>query len=907
MGFNEFNKLIVINNKDVTEKIVKMYHDKYKSKFTITFEGSRKSYWYNESNIGLYDVSSKIDTNKYLIILDGQSLSGIKYALNFDNRFIKIFFSSGYRKTYNIADLELVENSLADTKSKNSFEYLKEVSKSIGIITDDNKSLLYDQYDKMKFVNPKSVLSKYLNYSGVQKKKLNRNLIFPFGFNLSQKSAVENAFTHNISIIEGPPGTGKTQTILNIISNAVLDNKSIAVVSNNNSATKNVIEKLDKHNVGFVAAFLGKKENKKEFIRLQDESYPNFEGWELTSEEIYELEQKLQNDKNTMDYIHELKNRLAINESEFENIKTQSKYFYDYYDKSNSETIDIKSLFNLNSKRVIKLLMEFDVLNKDEYNIPLSFKLKNFILNGIYDFKFYENNIELIISNLQRLYYDLKIKELEKSLCDLNNKLRNYDSKQFLDDYNENSMKLFKAKLFRKYSKPKRPVFSECDFWKNTDSFVKEYPTILSTTHSLKYCTSPTFLYDYLIIDEASQVDIVAGALALSCAKNVIIVGDDKQLPNVVTNEDKAITDNLFNKYNLIKPYKYSDNSLLSSCLNLFKDAPKTLLKEHYRCNPKIIEFCNKKFYNNELVILTKSNEKNPLVVYETVEGNHARGRHNQRQIDVIVNEMIPQQKLNTKKDSIGIITPYRDQKKKLEENIKGEKVEIDTVHKFQGREKEVIIISPVDNDVKNFSDDPNLLNVAISRAVDKLILVVPKGHHKTKSNIADLINYIKYNNFETIESKVYSVFDLLYKDYSKELLKKYQDPKNISIYKSENLIYSLIEEVISELDLKNIDIVFNQPLKMLIKDTSLLTNDEQKFVNNPSTHTDFLLFNKVSKAPILVVEVDGYQYHENNPIQLKRDTKKDLILKKYGISILRLKTNHSNEKEKLKEVLLSL
>ena len=45
-------------------------------------------------------------------------------------------------------------------------------------------------------------------------------------------------------------------------------------------------------------------------------------------------------------------------------------------------------------------------------------------------------------------------------------------------------------------------------------------------------------MFDYVIMDEASQVDIKTGALALSCAMNAVIVGDDKQLPNVVSHEE---------------------------------------------------------------------------------------------------------------------------------------------------------------------------------------------------------------------------------------------------------------------------------------------------------------------------------------------------------------------------------
>ena len=91
-------------------------------------------------------------------------------------------------------------------------------------------------------------------------------------------------------------------------------------------------------------------------------------------------------------------------------------------------------------------------------------------------------------------------------------------------------MELFKTHLLKKYNIDEdRKQFNSDYLWKDFISFTVEYPVILSTTHSLRNCTQKDFLYDYLIIDEASQVDIVAGGLALSCAKNVIIVGDLKQ------------------------------------------------------------------------------------------------------------------------------------------------------------------------------------------------------------------------------------------------------------------------------------------------------------------------------------------------------------------------------------------
>jgi very-short-patch-repair endonuclease len=86
----------------------------------------------------------------------------------------------------------------------------------------------------------------------------------------------------------------------------------------------------------------------------------------------------------------------------------------------------------------------------------------------------------------------------------------------------------------------------------------------------------------------------------------------------------------------------------------------------------------------------------------------------------------------------------------------------------------------------------------------------------------------------------------------------------------------------------------------MLLKDTAKLNDEELRFAMNILTHTDFIIFNKLDKMPVLVVEVDGYSYHANNPKQLKRDRIKDGILHKYNIPILRVGTNESGEEEKL-------
>lgn len=80
------------------------------------------------------------------------------------------------------------------------------------------------------------------------------------------------------------------------------------------------------------------------------------------------------------------------------------------------------------------------------------------------------------------------------------------------------------------------------------EELVNQYPVVLSTTFSARTAV-PDMVYDYLIMDEASQVSIETGALALTCARNAVIMGDTLQLPNVVTDEDKLKLDTIFKEY----------------------------------------------------------------------------------------------------------------------------------------------------------------------------------------------------------------------------------------------------------------------------------------------------------------------------------------------------------------------
>lgn len=63
-------------------------------------------------------------------------------------------------------------------------------------------------------------------------------------------------------------------------------------------------------------------------------------------------------------------------------------------------------------------------------------------------------------------------------------------------------------------------------------------------------------------------------------------------------------------------------------------------------------------------------------------------------------------------------------------------------------------------------------------------------------------------------------------------------------------------------------------------------------------------MYHKQDKACTLIIEVDGFEFHENNPDQLRRDVLKDSILVKYGVPILRLATNGSDERERIQRAI---
>ncbi len=272
------------------------------------------------------------------------------------------------------------------------------------------------------------------------------------------------------------------------------------------------------------------------------------------------------------------------------------------------------------------------------------------------------------------------------------------------------------------------------------EKILEEAEVVLCTNSSAALDFLRNFEFDTAIIDEATQATIPSILIPICKAKKFILAGDHKQLPPTVLSEKaKALSETLFEK--LIQ--RYPEKSVL--------------LNVQYRMNEALMEFPNKEFYEGKLktdesvknitlkdfkikipkfgnfwdkildpenvicfLDTSKSEEKFERVRAESFS------KENPFEVEVVKSILEKMFEVGIKKEWIGVITPYDDQLDLLRRNL-GEMVEINTVDGYQGREKEIILISFVRSNkekILGFLTDLRRLNTAITRAKRKLICV---------------------------------------------------------------------------------------------------------------------------------------------------------------------------------------
>jgi len=250
---------------DKTERVQSIYPDPSRGYrvYAVRYFGSRKTYPYRFDSIYYDEDPNDVEITGKTVYANNELLLFVKRIVQFGD-YHRIYFDGG--RPMLTKSLKLLDSS-KDTYA-NVFSYYKALAlrASTDHEEDDKvENYINKQYQSIDRISQDSALKAFVTGKG--KTGDAKDIpIFPFPFNLSQKKAIIHAMGNQVSVIEGPPGCGKTQTILNLLMNLVTKEMTAAVVSNNNTAIRNIQDKLEEEKLSFLSALLGNRENKTEFF-----------------------------------------------------------------------------------------------------------------------------------------------------------------------------------------------------------------------------------------------------------------------------------------------------------------------------------------------------------------------------------------------------------------------------------------------------------------------------------------------------------------------------------------------------------------------------------------------------------------------------------------------------------------
>ena len=522
---------------------------------------------------------------------------------------------------------------------------------------------------ELRLLNDSSTLSKAKDtsleavlFSKNEKRKSSSKISQIAQLNKSQRDAVTNAFSNNLSVITGPPGTGKSQVVLNILSTAFETGKSVLFSSKNNKAVDVVCERILEKIKFPVNLRLGSKTADRdyttEFLDLLDSVLAgNVNKDEIFSrytmdKNIHErIKKKYYSITNTLEKTAETRNK--INQLDKDIGKLEKVI-------SKKNITKLKKLKYKKSTNLKTANNEYDKL-KHKHKWPLSKKIVGFFsIQSVYnDLHEYCVELNTIIGNVGSLP-----KETDDKIDRYGKFLKSFPTlHKFIDLYNKiqkESKKIPAHNLKKLRNKIKETekefIQSSIDYIESLGKYrisilTQNEREALTSYHSLMRQLSGAFpgnqayaklkkqqaavfkkvikilpvwsvtnlsagnqfpieanLFDLLVIDEASQSDIASALPMLYRSKNTVIIGDPQQLTHIASignNENNL----LMNKYNLIDEqflrFSYRDQSLFGCARGSVGEDNVTLLNEHYRSHFSIIEFSNQEWYGGNLEINT--------------------------------------------------------------------------------------------------------------------------------------------------------------------------------------------------------------------------------------------------------------------------------------------------------------
>ena len=784
----------------------------------------------------------------------------------------------------------------------------------------------------------RSALEAFLAGTSSTKTGASDRLIMPFPSNIDQRNAIRAALTHQISIIDGPPGTGKTQTILNLIASLIAQGQTVGVVAGANSAVDNVVDKLTEEGYGFLVANLGKAERVKEFHQREGVLEQRREAWARKASAVSSGspagadEAVLRAEEERLVTLWDDARDIPKIRAQLTAAQRERRLFEEKVQESRRPIADISHLaISRRRSGVIGDLLALARCAPRVGHGPRGFieRVRRYFTYG--SLKGVDLGDPDVQSALQLAFYRAHEQELSDRIEDAEARVARHGLVEVSAQYRRRSREALDAALLGRFARERPSRLSPTERLKRqTDILLRTYPVVASTCFSIRNNLAEDVLLDWIIIDESSQVLIPEGIAALSKARNAVIVGDDKQLGPIFQGWDASKQEPPEARFDV------RSLSLLDSFKMMPEAAqvPSTLLKEHYRCHPAIIEFCNRMYYGGELIPMRAPDDDapDPLAIVYAAHGNHARrpscgsGFFSQREIDIItdledmhsIRDGVELEGTDESGDFVlGVVTPFRAQATNLSKQIRSDLGEgthprwlAETAHKFQGRGAGTIILSTVLNAndrsaAQDFYDADALTNVIVSRAKDRFVVVTTHGGVRLSRNVRALLDYIEmYDPSAIVQSDIVSIFDVLYNAYS-ESLERYSRVKWADRRRSpaENIAEQCLSDVLAEPRYARFGYQAQVFLRDALPNTRRLSEEQRSFVFRDSA-LDFGVYSRVTKRLLLAIEVDGWKFHGMSQTQQKRDNLKDSIMSAYGVPVLRLSTIGSGEEQKIREAL---
>jgi DNA replication ATP-dependent helicase Dna2 len=263
--------------------------------------------------------------------------------------------------------------------------------------------------------------------------------------------------------------------------------------------------------------------------------------------------------------------------------------------------------------------------------------------------------------------------------------------------------------------------------------------------------------FDLAIVDEASQLTVPALLGALRFARRFVLVGDERQLPPLVVSVEAA--------------ERGLGRSLFAELLVRWGEVAGVALVRQYRMHPLICAFPSREFYDGKLMAAGAARTatldvrldpgelfapllapERPIVFVDVPARDEPPGKVSALQAGIVCRAVLALRAVGVPAARIGVIAPYRAQVAAIRQRLaaRGETdVIVDTVDRFQGGEREVIVYSfggrtPESAFARgrDFLADPHRLNVAITRAQRKLILVGDRAWLRHAPLLARLIDH---------------------------------------------------------------------------------------------------------------------------------------------------------------------